>query len=175
MISMPTYQQLIEQFQAIENGDDILTGLTEVTKDRSAVLALKIWLDVELNRLSSRDKVKTPSEQAVLDMLDSSPGEELGLQDICERADIYQLKSLKKLGYASRVVNTLASKGIVGKWRMYGGQGRPKTRFGKPERAVVKVLTQMDVTPSEVDDEAILELSDITGMPVAKIVDVIGH
>ena len=175
MIVMPTYQELIDQIQAVENGDDILTGLTEVMRNGSAVLALKIWLDTELNRLSSRDKIKTPSEQAILDMLDSSPGEELGLQEICERADIYQLKSLKKLGYASRVVNTLASKGIVGKWRIYGGRGRPKTKFGKPERAVVKVLTQMDVTPSEVDDEAVLELSDITGMPVAKIVDLIGH
>jgi len=161
--------------KSTELGDEIIAALSEVFEDQASTVALKVWLSNEIKRLSSRDKVSTQSEQAVMIMLDNSPSKVLGLQDVCEGAKIFELRSLQKLGYASQVVNGLAAKGIIGKWRVNAGRGRPKTNFGNPKRAIITILTAMNITPSDAgeDDEVMLELANITGMPLAKIVDIL--
>lgn len=175
MSSMTNSQRLFDQMKSTELGDEIIAALSEIFKNQASTVALKVWLANEIKHLTSRDKISTQSEQAVMAMLDSSASKVMGLQDVCEGAENYELRSLQKLGYASRVVNGLAAKGIIGKWRVNEGRGRPKTQFSSPKRAIMTILTQMDVTLSVAasDEEVMLELADITGMPLAKIVEIL--
>jgi L-cysteine desulfidase len=167
--------RLLDRMQSDELGDEIIAALSEVFKDQASTVALKAWLSNEIKRLSSRDKIKTDAEEIVMMILEKSPSKVLGLQDVCEKAKDYDLRSLQKLGYASKVVNTLAAKGIIGKWRVNEGRGRPKTQFGDPKRAIMAILTQKNISLSEAGkaDEVMLELADITGMPLANIVGIL--
>ena len=169
------YRALFDQIDRTDDGDDIAAALTRILQDTPSTLALKMWLDSALRHLSSSHMVRTPSEQAVMDMLEHSPNGELGLDDILRQGSDYELPSLAQLGHASKVVNELAARGLVGKWRVAGGKGRPKTRFGAPERALLNSLARLDVMPSEVDHEVMLELAKITGMSLAKIVEILNN
>lgn len=172
-MAVAKFDALIEALDNADSGERVARALTKVLSDIPSTIALQAWLDSELRNLSSHNLVGTASQQAVMDMLDKSTGGGMTLADVQAESGKYGLSSLGSQSHASRVVNELAGLGLVGKWRQSRGPGRPITHFGLPQRAVLNALTRIDVMPSEVDDEVMLELSEITGMSLAKVVEVL--
>ncbi len=170
---MSKFDSLSKSLESVNSGERIADALARVLADVPSTIALQAWLDSALRNLSSHNLVGTASQQAVMDMLEKSQGGGMTLSDVQAQGVMYGLSSLSSQSHASRVVNELANLGLVGKWRMSRGPGRPLTHFGPPERAILSALTRIDVMPSEVDDEVMLELSNITGMPLAKVVEVL--
>lgn len=169
---MGNFDSLIDALESADSGERVADALAKILADIPSAIALQAWLDSALRNLSSYNLVGTASQQAVMDMLEKSVSGGMTLADVQAQGTTYSLPSLGSQSHASRVVNELAGLGLVGKWRESKGPGRPITHFGLPQRAVLNGLTRIDVMPSEVDDEVMLELSGITGMSLAKVVEV---
>jgi len=148
-----------------EHGEDIANLLNELLIDpkKRNVLVVKLHeMKKEMSKLSLEIKL-SKSEEAVRSLV-LGGRKPLTVQEVADKiGDEY--RSLKHTTHASAMLNSLVSKGILGKFKL-----GYNFYFTSPKEAVVEQLKRRGETPDECSPA---EIAEETGMPLAVVLDAI--
>lgn len=158
---------------------DMLKALLEVDEagDQIAALISELLIDgqkrdlllVKLNEakketLTLRQDVRLQRTEEILREVVLSTARPLNAQEVADLAPDH-FPSLKHRSHTSTVLNSLVSKGILGKIPMGN-----VVFFGKPQEAVIEQMKRRNESPGECSPD---EIGKETGLPLAKVLDVI--
>lgn len=158
-------EKLIALLKADASGEELAGLLNELLVDDRKKDVLLVKLDEirkEMSTMNSDVKL-TKSEEAVRSIVLGNK-KPLTAQEVAAKVGD-EFRSLKHVNHASVVLNSLVSKGAIGKFKL-----GHTYYFTSPKEAVNELLKRRDETPDESDWS---EIARETGMPLATVRDAI--
>ena len=159
----------IEKLKALlimdEAGDDFALFLNEFLIDTRKRNVLMVKLHELRGEMATRSlEVKlTRSEETVRSMVSGSR-KPLTAQEVAGKAGV-EFRSLKYTSHASVTLNSLVSKGILGKFKL-----GPNYHYTNPKEAINEQLKRRGETPQECSPA---EIAEETGMPLSAVLDAV--
>ena len=148
-----------------ESGEQIAAFINELLIDEQKRELLIVKLnEAQKETLTLRQEVRLHKSEEVVKELVLSSGRPLTAQDVSNVAPEY-LPSLKHRSHTSSVLNSLVSKGVLGKLPLGN-----VVYFGNPEEAVLEQLKRRDESPTDCSPD---EIGKETGLPLARVLDVL--
>lgn len=159
----------IEKLRALlktdEAGEEIVRLLNELLVDgrKRNVLLVKLHeIRKEMSKLSL--EVKLTRSEEMLRSIVLGAKKPLTAQEVSAQVG-NEFRSLKHVSHASTVLNSLVSKGVLGKFKFGYNY-----YFTSPKEAVTEQLKRRGETPQECSPA---EIAEGTGMPLAVVLDAI--
>ena len=159
-------EKLAGLLSADEYGDVIAETLVEILAEERKRNIFVAKLQELANEVKAIDQeiTLTPMERSVLDFVLASK-QPLNASEVSDGAGL-RYPSLRHRTHASRVLNSLVLKGVLGKIKV--GQSY---YFTTPEEAVMECLKRRDEEPDRCSP---VRIAAETGMPLAVVLEVIG-
>ena len=159
-------EKLAGLLAADEYGDVVAEMLVEILADerKRNIFVVKLQeLASELKAIDQEIKL-TPMEEGVLEFV-LAKKQPLTAGEVSDGMGI-RYSSLRHRTHASSVLNSLVSKGSLGKIKI-----GPSYYFTTPEEAVIECLKRRGEEPDRCSP---VRIADETGMPLAVVLEVIG-
>jgi len=159
-------EKLAGLLSADEYGDVVAEMLVEILADerKRNIFVVKLQeLASELKAIDQEIKL-TPMEEGVLEFVIATK-QSLSASEVSKAMRVYY-PSLRHRTHASSVLNSLVSKGVLGKIKV-----GPGYYFTTPVDAVMECLKKRGEEPDRCSP---VRIADETGMPLAVVLEVIG-
>jgi len=167
MDRLESIEKLAGLLSADEYGDVVAETLVEILAEERKRNIFVVKLQELANELKAiYQEVKlTPMEQSVLDFVIATK-QSLSASEVSKGTGA-EYPSLRHRTHASSVLNSLASKGVLGKIKV-----GPGYYFTTPVEAVMECLKKRDEEPDRCSP---VRIATETGMPLAAVLEVIGR
>ena len=162
---MNNIDKLVALLRTDEAGEELASLLSELLIDTRRRNVLLVKLDEIRKEMSTLSReVKLTRAEEILRSMVLGARKPLTAQEISTNVGD-EFRSLKHTSHASTVLNSLVSKGILGKFK-FGYN----FYFTSPREAVNEQLKRRGETPQECSPA---EIAEETGMPLAVVLDAI--
>lgn len=166
-------EKLAGLLSADEYGDvvaEMLVEILAVEQNRNIFIVKLQELANEL-KVIEQEITFTPMEEIVLDFV-LSEKQPLTAGEVSDRMGVAH-PSLRHRTHASSVLNSLVSKGALGKIKVLGNiKITPSYYFTSPEEAVMECLKMRSEEPARCSP---VRIADEIGMPLAAVLELIGE
>ncbi len=159
---MGAIEDLARILKNMENGEKIALLLLDFLCDEErTVILVSVLASLKDEIARYRNVILTPAEKEAYELVKSRGV--VTFKDLNELAD--KFASFKYKSHTSTIMNSLISKGLVGKIKL----GR-ETAYATPKEAVMWALKVLERMPSECNPK---DISNLTGLPIVRVLDVI--
>lgn len=158
-------EKLVALLKTDKDGDKLANLLNELIVDDRKKNVLLVRLNEirkEMSTLNSDTRLSKSEQTLRSIVLDAK--KPLTVQEISESVST-DFKSLKHISHASTLLNSLISKGVLGKFKLGYSY-----YYTTPKEAVMEQLKRREETPEECSPG---EIADETGIPLAVVLDAI--
>ncbi len=161
---MGAIEDLARTLKNIENGEKIALLLLDFLCDEEKTMILvSVLASLKDEMTRYRNVILTPAEREAYELVKRRGV--VTFRDLNELAD--RFASFKYKSHTSSIMNSLINKGLVGRIKL----GR-EVAYATPKEAVMWALKVLGKMPSECNPK---DVSDLTGLPVVKVLEVISE